>query len=103
MKIKTIRLGNSVKCGSREDYLFNEQQAKAEFFAVKMPVVNGTPGESAYQPVVKLTDKKSGRVVYTSLMNTIYWEMDDTQPTEDKKDRVDTTKDLLRKMKERAE
>lgn len=100
--MRVIRLANSIKCGSREDYLFNEQQAKIELFALKLPVLNGAPGEVAYQPVVKLTCKRSGKSTFTSLMNAIYWELAECPAVETSaSSRLEETKEQLRKLKDK--
>lgn len=72
-----IKLANSVKLGRSEEIMFHANQdyrghgTEIELVAMKMPVENGT-GEYI-QPLVKLTDKVSKQVTYTSLMNAIYF------------------------------
>lgn len=102
--IKTIRLANSIRCGSREDYLFYGDHTEIAFFAIKIPVLNGLSGETTYQPVMKLTDKKTGRHVFTSLMNTIYWEMPEGHEyTYEGPSRFDETKEQLKRVKEKRD
>lgn len=69
-----IRLANPVKCGKKEDTSFYAHEADCELVAIKVPVVNGEPGEFTTQVIIKMTSKTpEKKVAYTSLMNTMWW------------------------------
>ena len=79
VSLEQIKLANAVKIGRGENVLFQDKGnfrdhgTRIEMVAVKMPIENA-PGEYVTQPLVKLTDKQSHEVTYTSLMNTIYFQ-----------------------------
>lgn len=81
IELEQIKLANAVKIGRGEDVLFRKANdfrghgTIIEMVAVKMPVEN-SPGEFITQPLVKLTDKQTKEVTYTSLMNAIYFKGD---------------------------
>lgn len=87
-----IKLANSVKLGRSEEIMFHASQdyrghgTHIELVAMKMPVENGT-GEYT-QPLVKLTDKVSGQVTYTSLMNAIYFTLPEKKVEKPKRGKV---------------
>lgn len=81
VKLDQIKLANSIKNGRNENILFNDSANfrdhghHIELVAVKMPVVN-SPGDYLTQALVKITDKQSKEITYTSLANAIYFRAD---------------------------
>ena len=82
IKLDQIKLANPIKVNRNEDLVFRDEGGRLrdhgayiDLVAVKIPVENA-PGEFVTQPLVKITDKQSRVVTYTSLMNTIYFKGD---------------------------
>ena len=91
--LEQIKLANSVKLGRSEEIMFHASQdyrghgTDLELVAMQMPVAN-SPGDHYIQPLVKLTDKMSKQVTYTSLMNAIYFTLPEKKAEKPKRGKV---------------
>ena len=87
-----IMLANAVKLGRNHDLLhradndFRGHGTEINLVALKIPVEND-PGKYVTQTVVKLQDKATGEISYTSLMNATYFKLKE-QPIVKKKAKV---------------
>lgn len=81
LPLDQIKFANAVRVGRSEETLFSSPATfrnhgtQIEMVAVKMPIENSF-GETVTQPLIKLTDRMTGAVCYTSLMNAIYFQAD---------------------------
>ncbi len=62
MKLKHLKVANAVKAGTREEMFLTDEK-------FEMTLEQGV--------IIRIKDKKTGRIVNTTLMNTIWWEEDD--------------------------
>lgn len=69
MKISYVKLANAIKCGTKTaDNLLEKD------FDMTLDGV-----------VIRVTEKKSNKSVFTSLFNAVYWTGDEAKPAETKK------------------